>query len=113
MQVNIKTKRGTVVLSFNKLRVFRRLNLLEDRMTAVEEKIKKLGAVAEGCPYKNRAKESVERPTPKRDADNAEPYTALDLYTEWTEGEDVAKQRREEREREAHRRAQERGGSGV
>lgn len=113
MQINIKTKRGIVVLSFRKLRVFRRLNLLEDRMTAAEDKIKRLAAVAEGCPYKHRAEEPVERPTPKREDNSTEQYTALDLYAEWTEGEDVAKQRREEREREARQRAQERGGSGA
>ncbi len=107
MQINIKTKRGTVELSFSKLRIFRRLNRLEERMQAAEEKIKKLIAVAEGCPYKNRTAEPVERREPERGRGNTDQYTGEELYLAWTEGEEAVNQLRAERARVA------KGGSGV
>ena len=96
MQVNIKTKRGTVELSFEKLRIFRRLNRLEERMQAAEERIKKLVAVAES---QNRGAEPVERHEvdPK---EGREAYTPDEMYLAWTEGEDAVRQLRAERERE-------------
>jgi len=99
MQVKIKTKRGTVELSFEKLRIFRRLNRLEERMQAAEERIKKLVAVAESCPYQNRAADSVERHEvdPK---EGREAYTPDEMYLAWTEGEEAVRQLRAERERE-------------
>ena len=47
MQVNIKTKRGTVELSFEKLRIFRRLNRLEERMQEEEERVKAFAKLLE------------------------------------------------------------------
>lgn len=99
MQVKIKTKRGTVELSFEKLRIFRRLNRLEERMQAAEERIKKLVAVAENCPYQNRGAEPVERHEVDQKKDR-EAYTPNELYIAWTEGEDAVRQLRAERERD-------------
>jgi len=103
MQVKIKTKRGTVELSFEKLRIFRRLNRLEERMQAAEERIKKLVAVAESCPYQNRAADSVERREPAPEAErreDREAYTPDEMYLAWTEGEEAVRQLRAERERD-------------
>ena len=99
MQITIKTKRGTVELSFEKLRIFRRLNRLEERMQEEEERVKKLIAVAESCLCQNRAADSVERREvdPKEDR---EAYTPDEIYLAWTEGEDAVRQLRAERERE-------------
>lgn len=107
MQVKIKTKRGTVELSFRKLRIFHRLNGLEDRMQAVEAQIKKIRGIAEACPYQHhqhRAAEPVERT-----ADMPEGYNTDEVILCWTEGEDVANRQRDERLRAAR----ERGGSGA
>lgn len=109
MQINIKTKRGTVELSLRKLRVFHRLNRLEERMQAAEEQIKRLRAFAEACPYQNRAEEPAELRTPKRDDSAAGQDSAMDIFTEWTEGEEVATQRRNERMQEAEERARKEG----
>lgn len=99
MQIKIKTKRGTVELSFEKLRIFRRLNRLEERMQVAEERIKKLIAVAESCPYQNRAAEPVERHEGDQKEDR-EAYTPDEMYLAWTEGEDAVRQLRAERERD-------------
>lgn len=107
MQINIKTKRGTVELSLRKLRVFRRLNRLEERMTAAEERIKKLVAFAENSPDKDRAAEPVERREAEQGRGNTEQYTSEELYLAWTEGEEAVNQLRAERARA------ERGGSGA
>ena len=104
MQVKIKTKRGTVELSFRKLRIFHRLNGLEDRMQAVEEQIKKLRGIAEACPYKHRAAEPVERTV-----DMPEGYNTDEVILCWIEGEDVANRQRDERLQAARKR----GGSGA
>lgn len=109
MQINIKTKRGTVELSFRKLRIFHRLNRLEERMQAAEERIKKLVAVAEACPYQNRAEKPVEGRLPRRDDSAAGQDSVMDLYTEWTEGEEAAIQRRNERRQEEEERARKEG----
>lgn len=99
MQVKIKTKRGTVELSFEKLRIFRRLKRLEERMQEEEERVKNLIAVAERCLWQNRAADSAERREvdPKEDR---EAYTPDEMYLAWTEGEDAVRQLRAERERE-------------
>lgn len=109
MQINIKTKRGTVELSFRKLRIFHRLNRLEERMQAAEERVRKLATIAEACPYRHRAEEPAELRTPKRDDSAAGQDSAMDLFTEWTEGEEVATQRRNERMQEAEERARKEG----
>ena len=99
MQVKIKTKRGTVELSFEKLRIFRRLNRLEERMQAAEERIEKHIVLAEICSYQNRAADSVER----REVDSKEDreaYTPDEMYLAWTEGEEAVRQLRAERERD-------------
>ena len=99
MQVKIKTKRGTVELSSRKLRIFHRLNGLEDRMQAAEEQIKKLRGIAEACPYQHRAAEPVERT-----ADMPEGYNTDEVILCWTEGEDVANRQRDERIQAARKR---------
>lgn len=97
MQVNIKTKRGTVELSFSKLRIFRRLNRLEERMQSAEERIKKLVAVAEARLDNNHSVEPA--PEPERREDR-EAYTPDELYLAWTEGEEAVNQLRAEKDRE-------------
>lgn len=91
MQVKIKTKKGTVELSFRKLRIFHRLSGLEERMQAAEEQIKKLRAVAEACPYRNRAAEPVDR------AAEPQEYNTEETIVCWTEGETAANEMRDER----------------
>lgn len=121
MQINIKTKRGTVELSLSKLRLFRRVRVLENRgeatehmvaalfrrMSAAEAEIKRLAAIAEACPYKNRAEEPVERREPERGIGNTDQYTSEELYLAWTEGEEAVNQLRAERARDT------KGGSGA
>ena len=99
MQVKIKTKRGTVELSFRKLRIFHRLNGLEDRMQATEEQIKKLRAVAEDCPYRHRAAEPVDRA-----AELSQEYNAGETFVCWTEGKPEADKMRDERLQDARKR---------
>ena len=112
MQVKIKTKRGTVELSFRKLRIFHRLNGLEDRMQAVEEQIKKIRAIAEACPYLHRTEEPAEAREPRRAGypATAEDYTPSDIATEWLYGEEAAREQREERMRQTEEKGK-RGGS--
>lgn len=111
MQVKIKTKRGTVELSFRKLRIFHRLNGLEDRMQAAEEQIKKIRAVAEACPYRHRAAEPVDRAAEPVDraAELSTEYNAGERFVCWTEGETDANKMRDERLQAARKR----GGSGA
>lgn len=106
MQVNIKTKRGTVELSFGKLRLFRRMRAVEAKeettaktVAALLRRVERLEKVTESCPYQNRAADSVERREvdPKEDR---EAYTPDEMYLAWTEGEDAVRQLRAERERE-------------
>lgn len=99
MQVKIKTKKGTVELSFRKLRIFHRLSGLEERMQEAEEQIKKLRAIAEACPYQHRAAEPVEGT-----ADMPEGYNTDEVILCWTEGEDVANRQRNERLHAARKR---------
>lgn len=103
MQVKIKTKKGTVELSFRKLRIFHRLNGLEERMQAVEEQIKKLRGIAEACPYQHRAAEPVDR------AVEPQEYNTEETFVCWTEGETDANKMRDERLQAARKR----GGSGA
>lgn len=114
MQVKIKTKRGTVELSFRKLRIFHRLNELEDRMQAAEEQIKRVSAVAEGCPYRNRAEKPVERREPMREdyGTSGEDFTPSDIATEWVYGEEAAREQREARLRQVEEKGK-RGGSSA
>lgn len=114
MQITFETKRGTVELSLRKLNLFRRVRVLEDKEEALLQRVKALEKMAEACPYQNRAAEPAETsPASHVESKEAgEAYTASDLFTEWTEGEDVAKQRREERRQMSEEKAK-RGGSGA
>ena len=94
MQITIKTKRGTVALSFQKLRLFRRISLLEERVGELERLTKKL--VAEGVPARGAAEDGGRLPE--------EDFSSSDVFTEWTEGAEVAEQRRQERMRDAEER---------
>lgn len=106
MQVKIKTKRGTVELSFEKLRLFRRMRVVEAKeettaktVAALLWRVERLEKVAESCPYQNRAADSVERREVDQKVDR-EAYTPDEMYLAWTEGEDAVRQLRAERERE-------------
>lgn len=103
MQVKIKTKRGTVELSLQKLRLFRRVAVLEERVAKLE-RILMQPAETECRPVESHERNGGRLP----EAD----FSASDVFTEWTEGEEVAKRMREERLRGAEERA-ERGGDGV
>lgn len=102
MQVKIKTKKGTVELSFRKLRIFRRLNVLEERMQTAEEQIKKLRGFAEDYPYQNRAAKPADI-----SVEPSQEYNTEETFICWTEGETDANKMRDERLRAAR----ERGGS--
>lgn len=103
MQITFKTKRGAVVLSLQKLRLFRRVAVLEERVDKLER------ILMQPVETEGRTVESHERNggrLPEAD------FSASDAFVEWTEGEEVAKRMREERLRGAEERA-ERGGDGV
>ena len=102
MQITIKTKRGTVALSFRKLRLFRRVSLLETRVGELERLTEKLVAV--DVPTREAERDVGRLPE--------EDFSSSDVFTEWTEGAEVAEQRRQERVRDAEERAK-RGGEGA
>lgn len=102
MQITIKTKRGTVALSFRKLRLFRRVSLLETRVGELERLTEKLVAV--DVPTREAERDGGRLPE--------EDFSSSDVFTEWTEGAEVAEQRRQERVRDAEERAK-RGGEGA
>ena len=102
MQINIKTKRGTVSLSLQKLRLFRRVSLLEERVGELERHLMK--PVTAGVPTKAEVRDGGRLPE--------EDFSSSDVFTEWTEGAEVAEQRRQERVRDAEERAK-RGGESA
>lgn len=102
MQITIKTKRGTVALSFRKLRLFRRVSLLEERVGELERHLMKPTTM--GIPPEAKVMDGGRLPE--------EDFSSSDVFTEWTEGAEVAEQRRQERVRGAEERAK-RGGEGA
>ena len=102
MQINIKTKRGTVSLSLQKLRLFRRVSLLEERVGELERHLMEPKTM--GIPPEAKGLDGGRLPE--------EDFSSSDVFTEWTEGAEVAEQRRQERVRDAEERAK-RGGESV
>ena len=101
----------TVELALGKLRLFRRVRVLEAKQWATEKtvaalirRIEALEELAGACPYKNRAEEPVDRAE-----EPSQEYNTEETYVCWTEGATEADKMRDERLRAAR----ERGGSGA
>ncbi len=96
----------TVELAFNRLRIFRRVRVLEAKqesteraMAALIRRVEALETIARACPYKHRAEEPVEIP-----AEPSNEYNTEETFLCWTEGEAAANQQRDERLQAAKKR---------
>jgi hypothetical protein len=101
----------TVEIALGRLRIFRRVRVMEAKQEATEKtvaalirRVEALEALAGACPYKNRAEEPVDRA-----AEPSQEYNTEETFICWTEGETDADKMRDERLRAAR----ERGGSGA
>lgn len=106
----------TVECALGKLRLFRRVRVLEAKQWAAEKtvaalirRVEALEALAGACPYKNRAEEPVDRAAEPVDraAEPSQEYNTEETFVCWTEGKTDADKMRDERLRAAR----ERGGS--